>query len=111
MHDFWVALAIIGWIGLIASISIGVAARSINMIRGMSRMESRLARLERRVDAIAAHVGLPPEPVPAGMDEVLALLADGRKIPAIKRYREVTGAGLREAKDAVDEIERHRAGA
>jgi ribosomal protein L7/L12 len=45
------------------------------------------------------------------MDEVLALLVDGKKIPAIKRYRELTGAGLREAKEAVDEIDRHRAGA
>ena len=108
MRDYWVALAITG---LIACISIWIAARSFNMIGGRSRSESRLARLERRVDAIAAHVGLPPEPVPAGMDEVLALLADGRKIPAIKRYRELTGAGLREAKEAVDEIDRHRAGA
>jgi ribosomal protein L7/L12 len=104
MSDFWVVLPI-------ATAMLGIMVMSFLMLRGMSRSESRLARLERRVDAIAAHVGLPPEPVPAGMDEVLALLADGRKIPAIKRYREVTGAGLREAKDAVDEIDRHRAGA
>ena len=30
--------------------------------------------------------------------ELLALLADGRKIEAIKRYREVTGTGLAAAK-------------
>lgn len=104
MSQALLALAISALIVLIVAFSIVTTAAT-------SRSNFRLARLERRVDAIAVHVGLPPEPVPAGMDEVLALLADGRKIPAIKRYREVTGAGLREAKDAVDEIDRHRAGA
>ncbi|WP_433662846.1 ribosomal protein L7/L12 [Nocardia sp. CA-128927] len=34
--------------------------------------------------------------------EIDALLADGKKIQAIKRYRELTGSGLEEAKDAVE---------
>lgn len=29
-------------------------------------------------------------------------MADGKKIHAIKRYREMTGSGLKEAKDAVE---------
>jgi len=37
---------------------------------------------------------------------VLALLRDGQKIEAIKLYRTMTGAGLKEAKDAVEAIER-----
>ena len=36
----------------------------------------------------------------------LALVNDGKKIHAIKRYRELTGVGLKEAHDAVDELER-----
>jgi len=49
---------------------------------------------------------------PSGADSnsldgrVLALLTDGRKIEAIKLYRDVTGAGLKEAKDAVESLER-----
>ena len=35
-------------------------------------------------------------------DEILALLREGNKIPAIKRYRELTGVGLKDAKDAVE---------
>ena len=104
MSQALLALAIFALIVLIVAFSIVTTAAT-------SRSNFRLARLERRVGAIAAHVGLSPESVPAGMDEVLALLEAGEKIPAIKRYREVTGAGLREAKDAVDEIDRHRAGA
>jgi ribosomal protein L7/L12 len=38
--------------------------------------------------------------------ELLALLAEGRKIEAIKRYREVTGAGLAAAKEMVEALER-----
>jgi ribosomal protein L7/L12 len=37
---------------------------------------------------------------------VLALVHDGRKIEAIKLYRDLTGAGLKEAKDAVEALER-----
>jgi len=37
---------------------------------------------------------------------VVALLRDGRKIEAIKLYRDLTGAGLKEAKDAVESLER-----
>ena len=36
----------------------------------------------------------------------MALIVDGRKIEAIKLYRDMTGAGLKEAKDAVESLER-----
>ena len=39
-------------------------------------------------------------------DEIVNLLRQGRKIEAIKIYRERTNLGLKEAKDAVEEIER-----
>lgn len=38
--------------------------------------------------------------------ELRVLLGSGHKIDAIKRYREVTGAGLAEAKEAVEALER-----
>ncbi|ACZ30778.1 conserved hypothetical protein [Xylanimonas cellulosilytica DSM 15894] len=65
-------------------------------------METNQKRLQRTVDAIATHLGL-VEPDPAGIDDVDALLRDGKQIAAIKRYREITGAGLQEAKQAVDQ--------
>ena len=39
-------------------------------------------------------------------DRVETLLQEGRKIEALRVYRAETGVGLKEAKDAVDEIER-----
>lgn len=41
--------------------------------------------------------------------ETFQLLADGRKIEAIKRVREATGWDLKRAKDAVEHIQRGRA--
>ena len=39
-------------------------------------------------------------------DELKELIFSGQKIAAIKLYREKTGLGLKEAKDAVDAMER-----
>jgi hypothetical protein len=36
--------------------------------------------------------------------ELQSHMAGGRKINAIKRYRELTGAGLRESKDRIDAL-------
>jgi large subunit ribosomal protein L7/L12 len=49
----------------------------------------------------------PTGTLPQSLDgRVLALMTDGRKIEAIKLYRDITGAGLKEAKDAVEALER-----
>jgi ribosomal protein L7/L12 len=52
-----------------------------------------------------------PLPIPEMVDErferdLIALLDQGQKIEAIKLYRECTGVGLKEAKDAVEAIQR-----
>ena len=47
-----------------------------------------------------------PSPSPQGLNEqVRLLLQQDKKIEAIKVYREATGCGLKEAKDAVESIE------
>jgi ribosomal protein L7/L12 len=58
------------------------------------------------IDALAAGGRLPPPPAPLPgqgdpEQELLALLREGRRIEAVKRYRERTGAGLKESMDAV----------
>jgi ribosomal protein L7/L12 len=42
---------------------------------------------------------------PADLEQLHSLLAEGKKIEAIKVYRERTGARLAEAKDAVEALE------
>ncbi|ELS54781.1 ribosomal protein L7/L12 [Streptomyces viridochromogenes] len=66
----------------------------------VSQADQRVARVERKLDLIIDHLGLRHED--PRMGEVVALLRDGKKIQAIKVYREITGAGLKEAKDAVE---------
>ena len=68
----------------------------------ISRADRRVARVEHKLDLILGHLGL-TEPEPWS-DEVNALLRDGKKIQAIKVYREATGAGLKEAKEAVEKL-------
>lgn len=68
----------------------------------LEAIERRLDALRRRLDAIADHLGLATdEPAPEGVAD---LLREGRKIEAIKAYRRATGAGLAEAKAAVERI-------
>ncbi|MEU5153566.1 ribosomal protein L7/L12 [Glycomyces sp. NPDC021274] len=67
-----------------------------------------LARIERKLDLVMQHLGLhdhaPPAPDP--LADVRHLARQGKKIQAIKVYREHTGVGLKEAKDAVEQLER-----
>jgi ribosomal protein L7/L12 len=68
----------------------------------ISRTDHRVARVERKLDLILDHLGLQADE--PRMDEVLVLLRNGKKIEAIKVYREITGEGLKEAKDAVERL-------
>ncbi|MEU6140230.1 ribosomal protein L7/L12 [Streptomyces sp. NPDC047081] len=68
----------------------------------ISRADQRVARVERKLDLILGHLGLrEDEPWSA---EVADLVRAGKKIEAIKMYREATGVGLKEAKDAVEKL-------
>lgn len=62
----------------------------------------RIDRVERKLDLLLDKLGAGPQDEWAGVRD---LLAKGRKIEAIKLYRERTGAGLKEAKDAVESMD------
>lgn len=75
-----------------------------------AELEERIARLERTVAYLMEHLKLvenegfrPRSTLPP---ELIDLIQCGRKIEAIKLYREHTGVGLKEAKDAVEDLER-----
>ncbi|MGC9541979.1 ribosomal protein L7/L12 [Streptomyces sp. UG1] len=80
----------------------GVLALLLGVQSRFSQADKRVARIERKLDLIIDHLGLREDD--PRMDEVVALLRDNRKIQAIKLYREITGAGLKEAKDAVEQL-------
>src|SRR5712691_8373370 len=75
---------------------------------GLVRLENRVAYLfqelglEEKYQAELAYV---MSQLQLGMTDVVALLRKNQKIGAIKLYREKTGVGLAEAKDAVERME------
>ncbi|GHH04949.1 hypothetical protein [Streptomyces lanatus] len=68
----------------------------------LSRVDRRVARVERKLDLVLEHLGLVDDD--PRMAEVMAHVRDGDQIKAIKRYREITGADLLEAKEAVERM-------
>jgi ribosomal protein L7/L12 len=71
-----------------------------------SRETARLAAIERKLDLVMRHLGI--EDPAAESPDVLGPLMQGRRIEAIKAYREQTGTTLADAKAAVDQIARAR---
>ncbi|MGO4617616.1 ribosomal protein L7/L12 [Nocardia sp. 2YAB30] len=81
---------------------------------GNRRLKRKIDALNFKLDLIMQHLSIQDLPsvdpiraaaaVPSGdgLGEIDALLAQGKKIQAIKRYRELTGSGLKEAKEAVE---------
>jgi ribosomal protein L7/L12 len=43
-------------------------------------------------------------PEPSEDNKIKALIAEGKKNEAIKRYRDITGAGLKEANDYIEKL-------
>jgi ribosomal protein L7/L12 len=75
-----------------------------------SQIIIRLNRLERKVDFLLRELNLVekeettlPDFGP-DLNAVAELVRQNRKIEAIKLYRELTGAGLKEAKEVVDRL-------
>jgi large subunit ribosomal protein L7/L12 len=65
-------------------------------------MLDRIRALEAQVRLLSEHAGLPFETAATDVpDEVLQLVQAGDRIGAVKRYRELTGAGLEDARTVV----------
>jgi ribosomal protein L7/L12 len=74
-------------------------------------LRSAFATLERKVDRLAAKLDLLLKANHIETDPTLSLsagvrnaIAQGKKIEAIKLYRDESGLGLREAKEAIDRL-------
>lgn len=96
------------------------------IMRQLQSMQQQISQLQRTVDRMAQEMGIsnvelaqvtygaPPASVAGAGQAVNAdgsvwakarlLVADGKKIQAIKEVREATGLGLKEAKDAVEQL-------
>jgi ribosomal protein L7/L12 len=92
--------------------------------RELLEIKQRLALIETRLDQIFEHLQIAPRetiasegglwggsgepggpPDPMADAEIQDLLAKGNEMQALKRYRELTGLGLKEAKEAIDKAQ------
>ena len=77
----------------------------VTMCSNLSEMKTQLCKVNKELEKMALHIGA--EEVNHINDEkVLESLKDlvkkGRKISAIKKYRNITGKGLKESKEKID---------
>jgi hypothetical protein len=86
--------------GTILAITIGIL---LVALVSYGNTTARFRGIERKLNALLRHHGVDPTQGLLLSDRVKQLAADpARKIEAIKLYREETGAGLAEAKEAVE---------
>ena len=71
------------------------------------QLRQRITKLENQIAFILHQQGLiyPEEQNMGVSSEIMNLMRQGKKIQAIKLYRQETGVGLKQAKDFVDALE------
>jgi ribosomal protein L7/L12 len=79
-----------------------VAVCAVVLFFTLGQISFKTARLQRQMDALVKHFGI--DLTETAVKEAQALMKSGRKIEAIKVYREYTGVGLAEAKAAVEKM-------
>ena len=81
--------AILGWIHTLARPSISLQKHKL---------------LEKKVDAMMQHIGMTYDAYHDVPEDIHEHIRKGNTIEAIKLYRQHSGAGLRDAKEAVEEM-------
>ena len=91
-------------IALVLACLLLVLYRSDQVSRSVRNLESRQSRTEGKLDALLQNAGVTYDPYANVNPHVLEAIRAGKKIEAIKRYREVSGVGLKDAKEYVERI-------
>lgn len=86
-------------VSAVAGITLGVAFVLLFFI---GKVHAATARCDAKLDALLKHSGI--DPVAMAMDAAAKLAREGKKIEAIKKLRELTGCGLAEAKQKVEDM-------
>lgn len=95
---------------LLSLLAAGRKIEAIQLYRDRSGAD--LAEAKQAVEGLQRGRSLPRptdsvSPPPADLEEeVIRLLQDGRKLEAVRAYRERTGLGLKESRDSVEAIAR-----
>lgn len=76
----------------------------IILIIEISQIRNQLTKINSTLNKIARHVGVDDKLFENIDAELKDLILQGKKIKAIKKYRLVSGVGLKEAKDYIDSL-------
>jgi len=85
-------------VALIVGFVLGRLSRSSN--------DGNLMRIERKLTMLTEHFKLKWDPTVGVPEEVLAQVRAGNTVEAIKLYRELTGIGLKESHELIDQIDK-----
>lgn len=73
----------------------------LSLMSSVNTLKSQFSRISLKLDKIAKQVGVEEPDIDS---ELRALIVQGKKVEAIKKLREFTGLGLKEAKEYVDNL-------
>jgi ribosomal protein L7/L12 len=73
------------------------------LLSSISDLQNKIRKMNTVLEKISDQVGVPEDPV---NNDLRILISEGKKIEAIRKCRESTGLGLKEAKDYIDDLER-----
>ncbi|MGD8322819.1 MAG: hypothetical protein PVF50_00540 [Gammaproteobacteria bacterium] len=86
-----------------------LAALLVGFVLGRMSAPARdgnLSRIDRKLTMLTEHFKLKWDPTVGVPDEVLARVRAGNKVEAIRLYRELTGKGLKESHELIEEIDK-----
>jgi len=95
-------------VGILVAVGIALVFTRLSAVE---RRLNRLSRLDAKLDALLKSAGIQFDQFQDVPADVREALERGETILAIKRFRQATGAGLKEAKEFVDEVRRRKAAA
>jgi len=97
---------VVGILGVLALLLLSILGARINEIHKRLGV---LFRVEAKLDLLLRQANIKFDPYQAVTLEIRQAIQEGKKIKAIKLYREMSGVGLKEAKDFIEQVQR-RAG-
>ncbi|EGT3616498.1 hypothetical protein FHH43_09685 [Clostridium perfringens] len=84
-------------------IIVGVAMLMI-LVSLISQLRNDLMRMRSTLDRIAEKIGVPDIVNKEEKEELMRFISEGKEVEAIKKYRIITGLGLKEAKEYIDQL-------
>lgn len=81
-----------------------IGALSSVQERRIKRLDRRIKELDRKTDLILRHMGIAEPDGGPDLARVRALLIEGKQMKALAAYREITGADVKQAVEAINRM-------